>query len=213
VTGFYTINYADGTKRRVDYVADESGYRATVSTSEAGTETSNPADAVIESSQPSGAELSRQYTAELEQNGGIRQTQQVSNNRLTVQTVSARAQPAPQPIRIVTTSNRRQNLQPIRLTTATQSTSGRSNIEIIRPESIQQDIGVTRTVTLQQQQPQQQFVVVRVPAGQVPAGAVPVQDFVSNRQAAASNQQPSFFSGDFGARRFASASERNGVKI
>lgn len=66
VTGFYIIKGADGSERRVDYVADKDGYRATVTTNEAGTESGNSGDAQIISSAPSAAELSRQFTADQE---------------------------------------------------------------------------------------------------------------------------------------------------
>lgn len=61
VTGFYTIRDADGKQRRVDYVADESGYRATISTNEVGTESRSPADVDMQSSAPTAAELNRQW--------------------------------------------------------------------------------------------------------------------------------------------------------
>lgn len=83
VTGFYIIKDAAGNQRRVDYVADKDGYRATVTTNEIGTESKNPADVEIQSSAPSASELSRQYTAEQERLGVRRQPQPtfVSNAR------------------------------------------------------------------------------------------------------------------------------------
>lgn len=69
VTGFYIIKGADGSERRVDYTADASGYRATVTTNEVGTESGSSGDAQIISSAPSAAELSRQFTAEQERSG------------------------------------------------------------------------------------------------------------------------------------------------
>ena len=50
ITGFYIIKGLDGQDRRVDYVADENGFRAEVDTNEPGTATSAPADAVYRSS-------------------------------------------------------------------------------------------------------------------------------------------------------------------
>ncbi|XP_064456931.1 uncharacterized protein LOC135367571 [Ornithodoros turicata] len=44
-TGYYSYTDANGVSRRVDYVADETGFHPTVNTNEAGTKTSNPADA------------------------------------------------------------------------------------------------------------------------------------------------------------------------
>lgn len=42
--GFYTLKGQDGRDRRVDYVADASGFRATISTNELGTAPKDPAD-------------------------------------------------------------------------------------------------------------------------------------------------------------------------
>jgi len=42
ITGFYTLNNADGTQRRVNYVADATGFHATIQTNE---ENAPPADA------------------------------------------------------------------------------------------------------------------------------------------------------------------------
>ncbi|XP_064454844.1 cuticle protein 16.8-like [Ornithodoros turicata] len=42
--GTYGFQTADGTFRKVDYVADENGFRATVDTNEPGTKAENPAD-------------------------------------------------------------------------------------------------------------------------------------------------------------------------
>lgn len=63
VTGSYTIKEPNGQERRVDYIADANGYRATVRTNELGTESKNTADAVYISSAPTAEELSRQFTA------------------------------------------------------------------------------------------------------------------------------------------------------
>lgn len=43
-TGFYTLRGDDGRDRRVDYVADASGFRATISTNEMGTAPKDSAD-------------------------------------------------------------------------------------------------------------------------------------------------------------------------
>lgn len=75
VTGFYIIKDANGNQRRVDYVADKDGYRATVTTNEIGTESKNPADVEFQSSAPSPVELSRQFTAEQERLATRRQPQ------------------------------------------------------------------------------------------------------------------------------------------
>ncbi|KAM7301854.1 hypothetical protein ISCGN_017371 [Ixodes scapularis] len=48
-TGSYGYTDAFGIQRRVDYVADAGGYRATVTTNEPGTAASAPADAVYNS--------------------------------------------------------------------------------------------------------------------------------------------------------------------
>ncbi|XP_064488321.1 cuticle protein 16.8-like [Ornithodoros turicata] len=62
VVGFYTIRTADGRSRRVNYVADERGFRAEVVTNEPGTTSHNPANVIFRSSahQPF---PSRQHTA------------------------------------------------------------------------------------------------------------------------------------------------------
>ncbi|XP_037578252.1 adult-specific rigid cuticular protein 15.7-like [Dermacentor silvarum] len=52
VTGFYTITTAEGSRRRVSYVADENGFRATVDTNEHGTADEAPADVVWRSTAP-----------------------------------------------------------------------------------------------------------------------------------------------------------------
>lgn len=43
-SGFYTLKGEDGRDRRVDYVADANGFRATISTNELGTSPKNSAD-------------------------------------------------------------------------------------------------------------------------------------------------------------------------
>ncbi|KAG9510798.1 hypothetical protein GZH46_00642 [Fragariocoptes setiger] len=45
VQGFYTILGADGRERRVEYIADENGYRATIQSNEVGTKQADSADA------------------------------------------------------------------------------------------------------------------------------------------------------------------------
>lgn len=57
VTGFYTIQDADGRERRVDYVADENGYRANVRTNEVGTRAQAAADAEYSVQLPSAKQL------------------------------------------------------------------------------------------------------------------------------------------------------------
>lgn len=57
VSGFYTIMGEDGRERRVDYVADENGYRASVSTNEVGTRSENSADAQYNARLPSDKQL------------------------------------------------------------------------------------------------------------------------------------------------------------
>ncbi|EEC04675.1 cuticular protein, putative, partial [Ixodes scapularis] len=63
VQGSYTITTADGLQRKVKYAADEGGFRARVDTNEPGTTNDSPADVTLQSSAPSPAELSAQYTA------------------------------------------------------------------------------------------------------------------------------------------------------
>lgn len=63
ITGFYVLLGLDGQQRRVDYVADENGFRASVKTNEIGTESQNAADAEYLSSAPTAAELVAQYEA------------------------------------------------------------------------------------------------------------------------------------------------------
>ena len=43
-TGFYTLTGQDGRDRRVDYVADANGFRATINTNEMGTAPKDSAD-------------------------------------------------------------------------------------------------------------------------------------------------------------------------
>jgi hypothetical protein len=63
VTGSYTILGADGQQRRVEYVADENGFRANVITNEIGTESQNAADTQFQSSAPTAAQLTAQWEA------------------------------------------------------------------------------------------------------------------------------------------------------
>lgn len=58
------IQMADGTMRRVEYHADESGFHAKIMTNELGTESKNPADVVIESSAITGEQAALQYGSE-----------------------------------------------------------------------------------------------------------------------------------------------------
>ncbi|KAH9419834.1 hypothetical protein DERP_001665 [Dermatophagoides pteronyssinus] len=53
VRGSYSYRDANGMARIVNYIADHNGFRAEIQTNEPGTQTSNPADAVIISSNPS----------------------------------------------------------------------------------------------------------------------------------------------------------------
>ena len=52
--GTYFLKLADGRERTVSYTADENGFHPEIYTNELGTESKNPADAVIISSAPSG---------------------------------------------------------------------------------------------------------------------------------------------------------------
>ncbi|XP_022655157.1 uncharacterized protein LOC111273620 isoform X2 [Varroa jacobsoni] len=61
MTGSYSISLADGRTRTVNYVADENGYRAEVTTNELGTESKNPADVVFTSSAITGHEAAILY--------------------------------------------------------------------------------------------------------------------------------------------------------
>ncbi|OQR76181.1 glutamate receptor [Tropilaelaps mercedesae] len=63
VRGHYMIQLADGTMRKVEYHADENGFHAKIVTNELGTESKNPADAIFESSAPTGEEAARQHGA------------------------------------------------------------------------------------------------------------------------------------------------------
>ncbi|XP_003737108.2 cuticle protein 14 [Galendromus occidentalis] len=52
--GNYFLKLADGRERHVSYTADENGFHPEIQTNELGTESKNPADAIIISSAPSG---------------------------------------------------------------------------------------------------------------------------------------------------------------
>ena len=62
VTGFYMMFGDDGRERRVDYVADENGYRAQISTNEVGTRAESSADAQYSVRLPSEAQLAQAKT-------------------------------------------------------------------------------------------------------------------------------------------------------
>lgn len=66
VQGFYTILGADGRERRVEYVADELGYRATIQTNEVGTKADSAANAEYIVSAPTDGQM-QQATAFLRQ--------------------------------------------------------------------------------------------------------------------------------------------------
>lgn len=59
VQGFYTILGADGRERRVEYVADELGYRATIQTNEVGTKADSAANAEYIVSAPTDAQMAQ----------------------------------------------------------------------------------------------------------------------------------------------------------
>ena len=59
VSGFYTILGADGRERRVEYVADELGYRATIQTNEVGTKADSAANAEYIVSAPTDAQMAQ----------------------------------------------------------------------------------------------------------------------------------------------------------
>lgn len=59
VSGFYTILGADGRERRVEYVADELGYRATIQTNEVGTKGDSAANAEYIVSAPTEAQMAQ----------------------------------------------------------------------------------------------------------------------------------------------------------
>lgn len=65
VQGFYMLMGDDGRERRVDYVADENGYRASVSTNEVGTRSESAGDAQYQARLPSSGQLEQaKVTAE-----------------------------------------------------------------------------------------------------------------------------------------------------
>lgn len=59
VQGFYTIIGADGRERRVEYVADELGYRATIQTNEVGTKADSAANAEYIVSAPTDGQMAQ----------------------------------------------------------------------------------------------------------------------------------------------------------
>lgn len=59
VSGFYTIIGADGRERRVEYVADELGYRATIQTNEIGTKADSAANAEYIVSAPTDGQMAQ----------------------------------------------------------------------------------------------------------------------------------------------------------
>ncbi|OTF73300.1 cuticle protein viking-like protein, partial [Euroglyphus maynei] len=69
ITGFYIIKGLDGQDRRVDYIADENGFRAQVTTSEMGTVSHEPDSAAYLSNAPSAESLQALW----EQAGGNRE--------------------------------------------------------------------------------------------------------------------------------------------
>jgi len=86
VTGFYTLADADGRERRVEYVADENGFRAKVATNEVGTKSENPANVEVVAAEPTPAQYSAQYSAQSYQAAAPVQTAQYVRQQ-TVQTV------------------------------------------------------------------------------------------------------------------------------
>lgn len=198
VTGFYTIQEADGRSRRVDYVADENGYRATVTTNEIGTANENPADVIMQSSAPSAADLSRQWTRD-----------QAANPQ--PQRPVARAQ-------VLSNANDGQNFATFRTGGAVRTVTteivqpqpvSRGNFEIIRPAAIQEE----RAAVVVNQPAQPRFVVVQLqPGQQAPSGAQPLNNFRSGNSAArqaaaASENRPFRFQGAFGSRLQAAATK------
>lgn len=59
VQGFYTILGADGRERRVEYIADEQGYRATIQTNEVGTKSDSAANAEYIVSAPTDGQMAQ----------------------------------------------------------------------------------------------------------------------------------------------------------
>lgn len=118
ITGFYTIRDADGNARRVDYVADANGYRATITTNEIGTESKSPADVDLQSSAPTAEVLTRQYQDE--------------QDRLALQNSNQPRQPQPPARRVASPSSGQSSFTQQR---ANQRAA--ANIEIIRPVSSQ----------------------------------------------------------------------------
>lgn len=110
VTGFYTLTDTDGRERRVEYVADEAGFRAKVATNEVGTKSENPADVEIVASEPT----PQQYVA-YQQSAQVQASPQAfyqQRPQVYQQTVGV----APQ--RVSTTTTTVQQQQPFRSQTA-----------------------------------------------------------------------------------------------
>ncbi|OQR70389.1 cuticle protein 10.9-like [Tropilaelaps mercedesae] len=66
VQGLYSMQLADGRVRTVTYVADEYGFRPSISTNELGTESRSPADAILESSAITAEEAAAKYGPQFE---------------------------------------------------------------------------------------------------------------------------------------------------
>lgn len=96
VTGFYTLTDADGRERRVEYTADESGFRAKVATNEVGTKSENPADVEVLASEPTPGQFVYQSPApqvQYQQAPPVVRQQVVTQQRVaTVQQQPARSQ-------------------------------------------------------------------------------------------------------------------------
>lgn len=117
ITGFYTIQGEDGRERRVDYVADENGYRASVSTNEVGTRSENSADVEWSARLPSAGQLeAAKVSAEeyqyLEQSHATEHERHLSRASQSVET-SNRNQPGPvSPMPTAARSSQQERLQP-----------------------------------------------------------------------------------------------------
>lgn len=85
VTGYYMLADADGRQRRVEYVADEAGFRAKVQTNELGTKAENSADVEVQASPATEAQLApvpvrqqvqQQYTIQTQVPAQVQRVQQ-----------------------------------------------------------------------------------------------------------------------------------------